>query len=80
MTVNRCTTLLVSGMLMKEGGERWIAEQPTLLGLYIKQHFPRLFQLTLNKLGPVRVQAWQAGKNLYDPDTWKSFRSGGKKD
>jgi short-subunit dehydrogenase len=73
MPVQRCASLLVSSIMMAGGGnnERWIAEQPTLLGLYINQHFPGVFQTILRTIGPLRVQAWKDGKNLYDPDTWK---------
>jgi dehydrogenase/reductase SDR family protein 7 len=74
MSVERCASLLVSSMLMDGGCERWISEHPTLLALYINQYFPGLFQKALQKIGPVRLKAWEEGKNLYDPNTWK--RSG----
>jgi dehydrogenase/reductase SDR family protein 7 len=78
MSVKRCTQLYLSSLLHgtknKAGGEYWIAEQPTLLGLYINQYFPGLFQTLLSKIGPFRVQAWEDGKDLYDPDTWKNSR------
>ena len=73
MSVDRCATLFISSLLMKKGGERWVAEQPTLLALYIRQFFPSLFERTLRTVGPLRVKAWEEGKNLYDPDTWKRF-------
>jgi dehydrogenase/reductase SDR family member 7B len=80
MPVQRCASLLVSSIMMAGGGnnERWIAEQPTLLGLYINQHFPGIFQTILRTIGPLRVQAWKDGKNLYDPDTWKKSQPPGK--
>ncbi|KAG7346488.1 short-chain dehydrogenase/reductase SDR [Nitzschia inconspicua] len=73
MSVERCTRLYLSSLILQSGGEHWIAEQPTLLGLYINQYFPSAFQKVLNKIGPLRVQAWQDGKDLYDPDTWKNM-------
>jgi short-subunit dehydrogenase len=75
MSVERCTRLYLSSLLMQNdgGGEYWIAEQPTLLGLYINQYFPTVFQKILTKIGPFRVQAWKEGKDLYDPDTWKNM-------
>lgn len=78
MPLGRCTALLVSGLLMNEGGERWVTEQPTLLGMYIRQYFPGLFEKTLSRVGPMRVKAWEEGKNLYDPNTWKTFRPSGR--
>ena len=74
MPVERCAKLMISSMVMKNGGERWIAEQPVLLGLYINQYLPGLFAKALRKIGPVRMQAWKEGKNLYDPETWKRSR------
>jgi dehydrogenase/reductase SDR family protein 7 len=74
MPVERCASLIVSSMLMDGGCERWVAEHPTLLALYLNQYFPGLFQQALQKIGPVRLKAWEEGKNLYDPNTWK--RSG----
>jgi short-subunit dehydrogenase len=77
MPVSRCTSLLVSSITMGSASEYWLAEQPTLLGLYINQLFPGLLQKTLSKVGPMRVKAWEDGKDLYDPNTWKEFRSTG---
>lgn len=79
MPVSRCTALIVSALLMKKGGEFWLTEQPTLLGMYIKQYFPNVFEKTLSKVGPMRVKAWEEGKNLYDPETWKAFGRSGRK-
>ena len=73
MPVSRCSALILSGITMRRGGERWVAEQPTLLGLYLKQHIPGLFDSILRKVGPLRLKAWKEGKNLYDPETWKNL-------
>jgi short-subunit dehydrogenase len=73
MSVERCTRLYLSSLLLQRGGEHWIAEQPSLLGLYINQYFPGGFQKILNKIGPFRVEAWKDGKDLYDADTWKTM-------
>ena len=52
--------------------EYWIAEQPTLIGLYINQYLPTIFQnLVLSKVGPIRIKAFKDGKNLYDPNTFR---------
>lgn len=79
MPVERCTSLLISCMMMKHGGEFWIAEQPVLLGFYINQHFPGLFQEILRKMGPLRIRAWEEGRDLYDPQTWKNMKSQSKR-
>lgn len=74
MSVKRCTRLFLSSLLLgNNGGEHWIAEQPTLFGLYVHQFFPGAFQTILNKIGPFRVAAWNEGKDLYDPETWKDI-------
>ena len=74
MPAARCAQLMVSSLLVKRGGEHWIAEQPSLAGLYIKQLFPGLFQAMLGKVASLRIQAWKEGLNLYDPQTWKDMR------
>ena len=74
MPSSRCAKLMVSSFLMKGGGEHWIAEQPSLSALYIKQFFPNAFQKILCKVGPLRIKAWKQGLNLYDPQTWKDIR------
>ena len=74
MPVDRCAQLMVSSLLVKGGGEHYIAEQPSLIGLYIKQLFPGLFQIMLGKVASLRIQAWKEGLNLYDPQTWKDMR------
>jgi dehydrogenase/reductase SDR family member 7 len=77
MSLERCTRLYLSSLLLQRGGEHWIVEQPAMLGLYINQYFPGVFQNILTKIGPFRVEAWKDGKDLYDPDTWK--RMGNRK-
>ncbi len=79
MSTRRCSSLLISSMTMphRQGGEYWIAEHPVLLGLYVNQFFPGLFQKTLSKIGPLRVKAWEDGLDLYDPQTWKQVPSKG---
>lgn len=72
MSIDRCVTLYMSSLLLRNG-EHWIAEQPTLGGIYINRHFPRIFQFILSKVGPLRLSAWEQGKDLYDPKTWKEI-------
>lgn len=74
MPASRCAQLIVSSFLVKNGGEHWIAEQPSLIGLYLNQFFPSLFQSVLKKVGPLRLKAWEQGLPLYDPQTWKDIR------
>lgn len=74
MPADRCAQLMVSSLLVKGGGEHYIAEQPSLIGLYVKQLFPGLFQVMLGKVASLRIQAWKEGLNLYDPQTWKDMR------
>lgn len=73
MSAYRCAQLMISSFLMN-GGEHWICEQPSLIGLYIKQFFPSFFQSILCRVGPLRIRAWEQGLNLYDPQTWKDMR------
>lgn len=82
MPTSRCAQLLISSMTMshRQGGEYWIAEHPVLLGLYVNQLFPALFQSTLSKVGPLRVRAWEQGLDLYDPSTWKKVKGEGSED
>lgn len=74
MPAARCAQLMVSSLLVKGGGEHFIAEQPSLIGLYIKQLFPGLFQAMLGKVASLRIEAWKEGLNLYDPQTWNDVR------
>ena len=83
MDVQRCVTLIITSMIMMNRNnannngqgnckEYWIAEQPTLIGLYINQYLPTIFQnLVLSKVGPIRIKAFKDGKNLYDPNTFR---------
>jgi len=72
MSLDRCMRLYISSMMLGND-ENWIAEQPMLAGLYINQNFPGIFQKILSKAGPLRLKAWEEGKDLYDPKTWKSI-------
>ena len=78
---------IVMGMLVKNGSgsgkdplprnadvqEHWIASQPTLFGLYLNYLMPRLSRWIINNyVAPKRIQAWKDGKDLYDPNTWRS--------
>jgi short-subunit dehydrogenase len=72
MPLERCVGLYISS-LMQGNGESWIAEQPMLAGLYINQFSPGIFQNILAKAGPLRLKAWEEGKDLYDPKTWKDI-------
>lgn len=72
MPLDRCVRLYISS-LMQGNGESWIAEQPILSGLYINQFLPGIFQKILAKTGPLRLKAWEEGKDLYDPRTWKDI-------
>ena len=72
MPLDRCVRLYISS-LMQGNGESWIAEQPILSGLYINQFLPGVFQKILAKTGPLRLKAWEEGKDLYDPKTWKDI-------
>lgn len=78
MSIDRCARLYITSLL-QGNGEHWIAEQPTLAGLYINRHFPGIFQRILAKVGPLRLKAWKEGKDLYDPKTWKEIGTGRKK-
>jgi dehydrogenase/reductase SDR family protein 7 len=73
MPASRCARLMVSSFLTK-GGEHYISEHPSLVGLYLKQFFPSFFQSILCRVGPLRIKAWEQGLNLYDPQTWKDIR------
>jgi len=72
MSIDRCVRLYISSLLLRNG-EHWIAEQPMLSGLYINRHFPGIFQTVLAKIGTLRLKAWEEGKDLYDPKTWKEI-------
>lgn len=72
MPLDRCVSLFISCLLLQRS-EYWIAEQPMLSGLYINRHFPGIFQMLLAKVGTLRLKAWEEGKDLYDPKTWKEM-------
>lgn len=72
MSIDRCARLYISSLILGNG-EHWIAEQPMLAGLYINRHFPGFFQMLLAKAGTLRLKAWEEGKDLYDPQTWKDI-------
>ena len=76
MPRSRCSRLFLSSMTMKhqQGGEYWIADHPVLLGLYVNNFFPSLFQRMLSKVGQLRVKAWEDGLDLYDSETWRKRR------
>ncbi len=72
MSIDRCVRLYMSSLLLRNT-EFWIAAQPTLSGIYINRYFPGIFQALLAKVGTLRVKAWEEGKDLYDPETWKEM-------
>eukprot|EP00531_Pseudo-nitzschia_arenysensis_P015206 CAMPEP_0116129718 /NCGR_PEP_ID=MMETSP0329-20121206/8067_1 /TAXON_ID=697910 /ORGANISM="Pseudo-nitzschia arenysensis, Strain B593" /LENGTH=356 /DNA_ID=CAMNT_0003623991 /DNA_START=58 /DNA_END=1128 /DNA_ORIENTATION=- len=72
MSIDRCVRLYMSSLLLRNS-EYWIAAQPTLSGIYINRYFPGIFQALLAKVGTLRVKAWEEGKDLYDPETWKEM-------
>ena len=72
MSIDRCVRLYMSSLLLKNS-EFWIAGQPMLSGLYINRYFPGIFQALLAKVGTLRLKAWEEGKDLYDPETWKEM-------
>jgi len=72
MSLERCARLYISCLLLR-GGEHWIAQQPMLTSLYINRHFPGIFQAVLARVGILRLKAWEEGKDLYDPNTWKEI-------
>ncbi|CAB9520980.1 Dehydrogenase/reductase SDR family member 7 [Seminavis robusta] len=79
MSVQRMASLAMSHMAQKrqQGQEAWIAKQPTLLGMYLQQYVPGLWQWALNqKVGPKRVSLYQRGLDLYDPSSWNNDAGG----
>lgn len=73
MSVERCVELLMSSIMLA-GGETWIAQQPTLMFLYLSQYAPGLARRILNIVGPIRVGMWEAGLNVYDPQDMREYR------
>jgi short-subunit dehydrogenase len=72
MSIDRCVRLYLSCLLLNNG-EYWISAQPMLSSLYINRHFPGIFRALLAKVGSLRLKAWEEGKDLYDPKTWKEI-------
>jgi len=78
MPTQRCVDLMMTTMARpgRTGREVWIAQQPTLTALYLQQFMPGLLSWTLRRVvGPKRVQLWQEGLDLYDPESWKRMSS-----
>lgn len=74
MSVERCAHLMVAAMAKRRRDahqEIWIAPSPMISVLYLQRLFPGLFQRLTTKFGQKRVSLWKAGKDLYDPDSWK---------
>ena len=74
MSVERCVRLMVSAMARKTKDsyqEIWVAPPPMISVLYLQRLFPGLFQKLTTKFGQKRVALWRAGKDLYDPKSWK---------
>lgn len=80
MPVERCARLILSSMIIPgNGGETWIAQQPTLLFCFINQYMPSVANWMLQKMGPTRLAMWQAGLNLYDPSSLRKLKNECKK-
>lgn len=78
MPIERCVDLMMTAMdrPSRTGREVWIAQQPTLMALYLQQFMPGLLSWSLRRVvGPKRVQLWQEGLDLYDPESWKRISS-----
>lgn len=75
MPVERCAGLMMSQMVKRKGGEAWIAQQPTLLGMYLQQYAPGLWQFALDTVGPKRMSLYEQGLDLYDPASWRRSSS-----
>ena len=75
MTSPRCASLILTAYqnaLAKKGiREVWISPQPALTVLYVQQFFPSLAQWAINRVGAKRVELYQRGLDLYDPESWK---------
>lgn len=75
MPVDRCARLILVSMTMRQDGERWIAQHPTLFFLFLQQYFPGLATRIVNKLGPIRLKLFDAGLNLYDPSSFSKLKA-----
>jgi dehydrogenase/reductase SDR family protein 7 len=72
MSVHRCAQLILTSMQLSKSTEVWIAQQPILTALYLQQLAPGFTQRILhNRIGPLRVDIWRRGLDLYDPASWK---------
>lgn len=67
MPVNRCVRLMMSSIVGPKGlfYETWIAQNPVLVFSYLNQYAPSLFTALINKVGSIRVKAFNQGKNMY---------------
>uniref|UniRef100_A0A7S2LBS9 NAD(P)-binding protein n=1 Tax=Leptocylindrus danicus TaxID=163516 RepID=A0A7S2LBS9_9STRA len=67
MPVDRCARLIMSSIVGPEGlfYETWIAQNPVLVFSYLNQYAPSLFTALINKVGSIRVKAFNEGKNMY---------------
>lgn len=74
MPVTRCAKLMTSSMLMNHAGETWIAQQPSLAFMYLNQYLPTIAQNILCKVGPMRVDMWKQGFNIYSPNDMRLYR------
>jgi len=72
MPVDRCASLIISGMMGPASlmQETWISRQPTLFFLSLNQYFPKLSNMLLGKIGPLRLKAFRAGLPLYKVSSW----------
>ena len=74
MSAGRCVRLMLSAMARKTKDsyqEIWVTPHPMISVLYLQRLFPGLFQKLTTKFGQKRVALWRAGKDLYDPKSWK---------
>ena len=85
MPVERCAALAMTHICSnsktnhENGGEAWIAQQPSLLGCYLQQYLPGLWKFALSRsIGPKRVSLYEQGLDLYDPASWTGKRRGNR--
>ena len=72
MPVARCVSLMLSGMSGPWWAmyETWISEHPPLLFAYFGQYVPGLTNALAKVVGPKRVEAFTAGKDIYNMKSW----------
>eukprot|EP00566_Odontella_aurita_P009926 CAMPEP_0113594444 /NCGR_PEP_ID=MMETSP0015_2-20120614/39089_1 /TAXON_ID=2838 /ORGANISM="Odontella" /LENGTH=430 /DNA_ID=CAMNT_0000501459 /DNA_START=24 /DNA_END=1316 /DNA_ORIENTATION=+ /assembly_acc=CAM_ASM_000160 len=72
MSAPRCASLIVSSIVAPRGlmTETWISRQPALGFTYLSQNLQSLSTWLLNRIGPVRIKAWEMGLPLYDASSW----------